>query len=58
MKNGHKKNERGAVAIEYGLIAALMVLVMIPALQSLGGNTNSMYGSISNKISVAIAQAR
>lgn len=58
MKNRHKKNERGAVAIEYGLIAALMVLVMIPALQSLGGNTNSLYGSISNRISTAMSQAR
>ncbi len=52
------RNERGAVAIEYGLIAALMVLVMIPALQSLGGNTNSLYGSVTNKIVSAISTAR
>jgi pilus assembly protein Flp/PilA len=50
MKRPTKHNERGATAIEYGLIAALMVLVMIPALQSLGGSTNSLYGSVSSKI--------
>ncbi len=53
-----KRCERGAVAIEYGLIAALMVIVMIPAVQALGGNTNSMYGSISNRIGAAMAAAR
>ena len=58
MKKLNKRDESGAVAIEYGLIAALMVIVMIPALQSLGGNTNSMYGSISNKIGAAMAAAR
>ncbi|MFN5270078.1 MAG: Flp family type IVb pilin, partial [Hyphomonadaceae bacterium] len=40
------KNERGATAIEYGLIIALMVLALIPALQMVGGNTNSMYDRI------------
>ncbi len=52
------KNERGATAIEYGLIAALMVLVMIPALQMVGGNTNGMYDQITNKIVAAMASAR
>ncbi len=50
------KGERGAVAIEYGLIAALMVMVMIPAIQSLGGNTNSMYNQISTKVAAAMAR--
>jgi pilus assembly protein Flp/PilA len=52
------KNERGATAIEYGLIAALMVIVMIPALQMVGGNTNGMYDQITNKIVAAMASAR
>jgi pilus assembly protein Flp/PilA len=58
MKKSNKQKERGAVAIEYGLIAALMVVVLIPAIQSLGGNTNSMYGSVTSRITNAIAQAR
>jgi pilus assembly protein Flp/PilA len=44
------KNERGATAIEYGLIAALMVLVMIPAMQVVGGNTNGLYDRVTNQI--------
>lgn len=48
------KNERGATAIEYGLIVALMVLALIPALQMVGGNTNSMYDRITNQIVTAM----
>ena len=44
------KNERGATAIEYGLIAALMVLVTIPAMQVVGGNTNGLYDRVTNQI--------
>lgn len=51
-----KRSQRGAVAIEYGLIAALMVIVMIPAVQALGGNTNGMYTVITNKITAAMAR--
>ena len=52
------KDERGATAIEYGLIGALMVIVMIPGLQLVGGNTNGMYDQITNKITAAFAAAR
>ncbi|MFN9612517.1 MAG: Flp family type IVb pilin [Hyphomonadaceae bacterium] len=48
------KNERGATSIEYGLIVALMVLALIPALQMVGGNTNSMYDRITNQIATAM----
>jgi pilus assembly protein Flp/PilA len=37
---------RGATAIEYGLIAALIILGMIGGLQALGGGTNGMWGKI------------
>jgi pilus assembly protein Flp/PilA len=59
MKNSRrlrKRSEHGATAIEYGLIAALMVLALIPALQSLGGTTNSMYDVIQTKIAAAMAR--
>jgi pilus assembly protein Flp/PilA len=58
MKKLTKRSQRGATAIEYGLIAALMTIVMIPALQALGGSTNGMWGMVSNRISNAMSQAR
>lgn len=41
-------SERGATAIEYGLIAALIVVAMIGGLSKLGGGTNGMWGKIGN----------
>ena len=52
------KDERGATAIEYGLIGALMVIVMIPGRQMVGGNTNSMYDRVTNQIVAAITASR
>jgi pilus assembly protein Flp/PilA len=36
-------DERGATAIEYGLIAALMAVVIISGLTALGGETGGLY---------------
>ncbi len=41
-------SERGATAIEYGLIAALIVIAMIGGLKTLGGGTNGMWGKVGN----------
>ena len=49
-------DDRGATAIEYGLIAALMAVVIIGALQTLGGETGSLY-TVLEQISAAIATA-
>lgn len=49
-------DDRGATAIEYGLIAALMAVVIIGALQTLGGETGSLY-TVLEEISAAIATA-
>lgn len=43
--------DRGATAIEYGLIAALVVVAMIGGLSTLGGGTNGMWGKIQNTVS-------
>jgi pilus assembly protein Flp/PilA len=59
MKNAKKlrsRSEHGATAIEYALIATLVVIAAIPAIQALGGNTNGMYTVIQNKISSAMAR--
>ena len=41
-------DERGATAIEYGLIAALIVIAMMTGLQSLGGGVGGMWGTLGN----------
>ena len=45
------RSKRGATAIEYGLIAALIVIAMIGGLQSLGGGAGGMWGRILNNVS-------
>jgi pilus assembly protein Flp/PilA len=39
-------DRRGATAIEYGLIAALIVIAMMAGLQSLGGGVGGMWGKL------------
>ena len=41
---------RGATAVEYGFILALIVLVMIAALTELAGSTTGMWNNVSNKV--------
>ena len=40
----------GATAIEYGLIAALIVIAMMGALNGVAGETISMWTTISDKL--------
>ena len=44
------KEESGATAIEYGLIAALIAVAIIGALTALGGNLEDLFNSISDKV--------
>ena len=41
-------NQRGATAIEYGLIAALIAVAIIGALEGLGGGVGGMWGKLAN----------
>lgn len=43
-------DKRGATAIEYGLIAALIAVAAISGMSSLGGGANGMWGKLDNKI--------
>ena len=43
-------DESGATAIEYGLIAALVSVAAITALQSLGGSLSTLFTSVSTTI--------
>jgi pilus assembly protein Flp/PilA len=45
-----QKDESGATAIEYGLIAALICVAIIGGLSSLGSNMDTMYTTISSAI--------
>lgn len=48
-------DESGATAIEYGLIAALVSVAAITALQSLGGSLQTMFNSVSTTLDGAVA---
>jgi pilus assembly protein Flp/PilA len=43
-------NERGATAVEYGLMVALIAVVIIAAVTLLGTNLKTMFSSIATKI--------
>jgi len=51
------RDEAGATAIEYGLIAALIAVACITALTSLGGNLSTTFGTVSSSIAAANAAA-
>jgi pilus assembly protein Flp/PilA len=44
------KDESGATAIEYGLIAALIAVVLVSALTALGGKLQGTFEKISAKL--------
>lgn len=44
------KNEDGATAIEYGLIAALIAVAAITAMTSLGTNLSSTFNKVATNI--------
>lgn len=44
------RDERGATAIEYGLIVSLIVIAMVGALGVLGGATGNTWSNVSNEV--------
>ncbi len=48
------KDESGATAIEYGLIAALVSVAAIGALQVLGGSLQAMFNSVATALNGAL----
>jgi pilus assembly protein Flp/PilA len=47
------RDESGATAIEYGLIAALVSVAAIGALTAMGNSLQAMFGSVANTLSNA-----
>ena len=44
------RNEMGATAIEYGLIAALIAVAAIAAMQSIGTKLGTTFNNVSEKL--------
>jgi pilus assembly protein Flp/PilA len=44
------RDESGATAIEYGLIAALVAVAIIVALQALGSSLDGLFTTVSTKV--------
>lgn len=44
------KDNKGATAIEYGLIAALIAVAAIGAMSSLGGKLENTFNSVGNNL--------
>lgn len=51
------KDESGATAIEYGLIAALVSVAAIGALTAMGGSLTTMFTSVSGALDNALPAA-
>ena len=49
------KNSKGATAIEYGLIAALIAVAAIAAMQGLGTSLNKTFTNVSTKLNTSTA---
>jgi pilus assembly protein Flp/PilA len=47
------KNSKGATAIEYGLIAALIAVAAIGAMSTLGGKLKNTFSNVSNNLNVS-----
>ena len=51
LKTKHaERNERGATAVEYGLMVALIAVVVIGAVTLLGTNLQSKFNSVQNAV--------
>ena len=45
-----RKDDKGATAVEYGLMVALIAIVIIGAVTLLGGNLKALFSSIAGSI--------
>ncbi len=48
------RDEAGVTAIEYGLIAGLLAVVIIAAVTAAGGNLNAIFSLVCNKLNGAV----
>lgn len=50
-------DDRGVTAVEYGLLVALIAMVIVLAVLALGGNLSSLFNHASNCVGAANASA-
>ncbi len=50
-----RKSKKGATAIEYGLIAALIAVAAIAAMSALGDSLSTLFFGISSELDAAIS---
>ncbi|MEZ0581038.1 Flp family type IVb pilin [Nocardioides sp. MH1] len=48
--NAHRDEERGATAVEYGLLVALIAAVIVAIVATLGGQINDAFGTVSTQL--------
>ena len=56
-KEAYLKNEDGATAIEYGLIAAGIALAIAAIVFTMGGNLQTMFTGMSDQLATAAGNA-
>ena len=44
------ESERGATAVEYGLMVGLIAAVIVVAVTTLGGKVNTMFNTVNNAL--------
>lgn len=54
-KRDSRRRQAGVTAIEYALIAALIAVAIVSALTLTGGNLETMYTYVSDKVGAAIS---
>lgn len=47
------RDRKGATAVEYGFILALIVIAIIASIQGLAGTTTGMWNNVSDKVQKA-----
>ena len=53
MLSNLKKDDKGVTAIEYGLLAALIAVVIIVAVAAVGTSLNTTFNSVSTHLNAA-----
>ena len=52
-----RRDEKGATAVEYGIMVALIAVVIIVAVTLLGNNLSTMFNSVAGKVPVPTTAA-
>jgi pilus assembly protein Flp/PilA len=53
MLNAHRDEEKGATAVEYGLMVALIAVAIITIVTTLGGSLSSLFSEVNESITGA-----